>query len=188
MLVFSHKMVFIANEASCLIVRNHARTCKDICSCNLVCNFLIQLLPLKRLVFVVRFLNAFWHGNETFPKDSSQYEFVPVLVVFHVSYSKYKGVKICFYPCVIKIKIFHSRCTRVVCVALVSHSCRLCLTRAALVFVQHLCRTRVACVSLVLHSCCIRVASVTTLSLVFGTRVVNQTRSHVIVMFEEKNY
>ena len=32
--------------------------------------FDISLL-LKSLVFVVHFLNAFWHGNELFPKGSS---------------------------------------------------------------------------------------------------------------------
>ena len=41
----------------------------------------------------MHFLNAFSRGNETFPKGSSQNEIVPVLVVFHLPYSKYKGVK-----------------------------------------------------------------------------------------------
>ena len=49
------------------------------------------------LVFVEHFLNAFLHGNETFPKGSSSSEIVPFLLVFHLLYSKYKGVKICFY-------------------------------------------------------------------------------------------
>ena len=131
-------------------MRNYAGTCKNICSYNLVCNFLIQLLPLKSLVFVVHFLNAFWHENETFLKGSSQYKILPPLVVFHLPYSKYKGVKICFYPCLYQNQIFHSCRTRVVCVALVS-------------FVQHSCRTCIApvsLVSLVSHTCCIRVARV----------------------------
>ena len=103
-------------------------------------NFFIQLLPLKSLVLLVHFLNAFWHRNETFPKGSSQYENVTLLVVFHLPYSKYKGMKVCFYPCGYRNKIFHSRWHRVVRVALVS-------------LVSHLCRTLVASVALVLYSC-----------------------------------
>ena len=38
---------------------NYTRTCKDICSYDLVYNFLIKLLPLKGLVFGVHVLNAF---------------------------------------------------------------------------------------------------------------------------------
>ena len=70
-LVFSHKMVFIENEAAllCVTMREHTRA--STCSYNLVYNFLIYLLPLKSSVFVVHFLNAFWHGNEAFPKSSS---------------------------------------------------------------------------------------------------------------------
>ena len=123
-------------------MRNYAGTCKGICSYNLVYNVLIQLLPLKSLVFVVHFLNAFWHGNEAFPKGSSQNEIVPLLVIFHLPYSKYRGVKICFYQCHYQ----NQNCS------LVSHSCRLCCNRVALVsFVQHSCRTRVTCVW---RSCC----------------------------------
>ena len=140
-------------------VRNYAGTCKGICSYNLGYNVLIQLLPLKGLVFVVHFLNAFWHGNEAFPKGNSQYEIVLLLVVFHLPYSKYKGVKICFYSCRYQNQDFSyvsrsclSCSTRL---ALVFHSCHSCLTRVASVtLVSHLCRschTRVACVW---HSCC----------------------------------
>ena len=100
-------------------MRNYAGTCKGICSYNLVYNVLIQLLPLKSLVFVVHFLNAFWHGNETFPKGSSQYEIVPLLVVFHLPYSKYKDVKICFYQCLYQNQFFYS-CRAC---SIVSHSC-----------------------------------------------------------------
>ena len=85
----------------------------------------------------MHFLNAFWHGNETFPKESSYYETVPLLAVFHLPYSKYKGVKICVYPCRYQNQNF----------SVVSHSCRSCITRVALV--SHLCRTRVASVALV---------------------------------------
>ena len=123
-------------------MRSSVGTYKGICSYK----FLIQLLPLKSSVFVVHFSNAFWHGNEAFPKFSSQNEIVPLLVIFHLPYSNYRGIKICFTRVVIKIKMFHSCHTRVVCVALLSHSCHSCST----------------CVALV--------------SLVSGTSVVNQTR------------
>ena len=146
-------------------MRNYAGTCKGICSCNLVYNVLMQLFPLKSLVFVVHFLNAFWHGNEAFPKYSSQSEIVPLLVVFHLPYSKYKGVKICFYLCRYQNQNFspvsHSRrscSTRVAIISFVQHSCR-----TYIVLVSHSCRqcrTRVAFVSLVSHSCRTRVAGV----------------------------
>ena len=109
---------------------------------------------------MVHLINAFWHGNEVFSRGSSENEIVPLLVVFHLPYSKYKGIKICFYLCRYQNQIFHSCRTRVVPVALVSHSCRSCLTLIALV-------------SLASHSCCIRVACVALVSLVSGTRVVN---------------
>ena len=66
-------------------------------------------------------------------------EIVPLLVVFHLPYSKYKVVKICFYSCRYQNQTF----------SLVSHSRRSCSTCIALVsFLQHSCRTRVVCVSL----------------------------------------
>ena len=54
-------MVFIENEAAllCVTMRERARAF----AATVV---LIELLPLKSLVFVVGFLNAFWHGNEAF--------------------------------------------------------------------------------------------------------------------------
>ena len=113
-------------------MRNYAGTCKSICSYNLVYNFLIQLLPLKSSVFVMQFSNVFWHGNKAFPKVSFQNEIVPLLVIFHLPYSKYRGAKICFYSC--RYQNFS--------------------------LVSHLCRARVVSVSLVLHSCCTRVARV----------------------------
>ena len=114
MLVFSHKIVFIKNEAAflCVTMRERARA----------------------------------------------------FAVFHLPYSKYKGVKYIFTSVVIKIKIFHSRRTRVVCVALVSHSC--CTRVDCVSLVSHSCHTRV---SLVSHSCCSRVALV---SHSYRTRVV----------------
>ena len=107
-------------------LRYYVGTCKGICRYNLVYRFLIQLLPLKSSVFGVHFPNAFWQGNEAFPQFSSQNEIVPLLVIFHLPYSKYRGVKI----------YFHSCRTRVVRLALVphsQHSCCSCLTLVALV-------------------------------------------------------
>ena len=111
---------------------------------------------IKSLVFVVHLLNAFWHGNETFPKGSSEREIVPLLSLFHLPYSKYKVVKICFYLCCYQNQnislVLYSRRSCSTRIALVSHSCRLCLTRVALVLHScHSCRTRVA---RVWDSCC----------------------------------
>ena len=155
MLVFSHKMVLIEIEVglSCVTMRERRRTQKGICSYNIVYNFLIQLLSLKSVVFAVHFLKAFWHGNKAFPKGSSQSEIIPPVVVFHLPYSKYKGVKICFYSC----------CTRMVRVAFVLGLCGSGVARVSLV-------------SLVSHSCHIRVGRVALESLVSGTVDVNQTR------------
>ena len=101
----------------------------------------MQLLPLKSLVFVAHFLNAFWYRNKPFPKGSSQNEIVcPLLAVFHLPYSKYKGVKMFLLVSLSKSKFF---------------------TRVALVwFVQHSCRTYITLMFLVLHSCRIRVVRV----------------------------
>ena len=115
---------------------------------------------IKKFNFVVRFLNAFWHGNKTFPQGSSQNQIVPLLVVFHLPYGKYKGVKICFNSCRYQnqkfFKIFQN--SHVGLVSFVQHSCG---TRVALVpLVQHSCRTCAALVLLVFHSCRIRVTSV----------------------------
>ena len=123
-------------------MRNYAGTCKGICSCNLVYNVLMQLFPLKSLVFVVHFLNAFWHGKETFPKSNSQNEIVPLLIVFHLPYSEQKVVKICFQSCCYQNQNF----------SLVSHSCRSCSTHVVLLQQSCcLCRT---CVTCVWYSCC----------------------------------
>ena len=139
-------------------MRNYAGTCKNIRSYNLLYNFLIQFLPLKSSVFVVHFSNAFWHGNEAFPKVSFQNEIVPLLVIFHLPYSKYRGVKICFYSCRYQNQNFslvlHSRRSCSTRVALVLHLCYSCLTHDAIVLlVLHSCCTRVALVSLMSYSC-----------------------------------
>ena len=136
-------------------MHNYAGTCKGICSNNLVYKFSVQRLPLKSSVFVVHFSNALWHGYEAFPKVSSQNEIVPLLVIFHLPYSKYRSVKICFYSCRYQNQNF----------SLVSHSCRSCSTCVVFVsFVQHSCCTCGALVSLVSHSCRTRVASVSMVS------------------------
>ena len=163
-LVFSYKMVFIKNEAALLCVTMRERARASTYSYNQVYNFLIYLLSLKSSVFVVHFSNAFWHGNEAFPKGSSQNEIVPVFVIVHLPLSEYRGVKICFYSCSYQNQNFHSCCTLVVRVALVSHQCRSCSTCVALVL-------------LVSHSCCTRLSHVAFMSLVSGARVINQTRS-----------
>ena len=163
MLVFSHNMVFIKNEAELLCVTMRERARASICSYNLVYNFLMYLLPLKSSVFVENFSNAFWHGNEAFPKGSFYNEIVPLLVIFELPYSKYRDGKICFYSCRFQIKVFHSCRIRVAHVALVSHSCHSCSTLVSLV--SHLC-----------CSCCTRVAFVSLVSLVplrSGACVVN---------------
>ena len=129
-------------------MRNYAGTCKGICSHNLIYNVLIQLLPLKSLVFVVHFLNAFWHGNEAFPKGSSQNEIVPLLVIFHLPYSKCRDVKICFHSCHYQNQNF----------SLVSHSCCLCSTRIALV--SHLCHSCLTLVSLFCRDCLSKVDNI----------------------------
>ena len=64
-------MVFIENEAALLCVTMRESAKASTCSYNLVYNFLMYLLSLKSSVFVVDFSNAFWHGNEAFPKGSS---------------------------------------------------------------------------------------------------------------------
>ena len=123
-------------------LRNYAGTCKGICSYNLVYNFLIKFLLLKSLVFVEDFLNAFCHRHKAFPKGSSQNEIVPLLVVFHLPYSKYKGVKICFYSYRYQNQNF----------SLESHLCCLCSTRVSLVL--HWCRQCRTRVARVWHSFC----------------------------------
>ena len=84
------------------------------------------------------------HENEAFPKDGSYIANIGV----------WKHVFTCV---VIKINIFHSCRTRVVCVAFVPHSFRSCGTRVALVL--HWCRFRVtrgSLVSLVPGACVLK--------------------------------
>ena len=126
-------------------MHNYGGTCKSICCYNVVQNFLIQLFPLKSLVFVLHFVNAFGLGNEAFLKGTSWNEMVLLLVFFHLPYIKYKTVNICFYSRIYQNQNF----------LLESHFCCLCRTRVVLVFlVSHLCCTSVILVSLFSHSCC----------------------------------
>ena len=104
-------------------MRNYAGTCKDICCYKLVYNFLMQLLSLQSSVFVVHFSNVFWHGNEAFPKGSFQNKIVPLLVIFHLLCSQYRGAKMCFHSCRYQNQNF----------SLVSHSCRTLVVRVTLV-------------------------------------------------------
>ena len=104
-------------------------------SYSLMNNLLIYLLPLKSSVFVVHFSNALWYGNKAFLKGSSWNEIVPLLVIFHLPYIRYRGVKICFYTYSYQNRDF----------SLLSYSCHPCSTRVTLVsFMKHSCRIRVA--------------------------------------------
>ena len=49
-------------------MRNYAGTCKGILQLQASVQLFDIAFAIKSLVFVVHFLNAFWHGNETFPK------------------------------------------------------------------------------------------------------------------------
>ena len=124
---------------------NYTGTYKGIYSYNLVNKFLIQLLPLLRLVFVVPSPNAFWYGKNTYPKGSSQKEIIFLPVTFYLPYSNYRCIKISFYSC----------CYQNQNVSLVSYSCRSC-------------SSCVAVVPLVPHSCCTHVARVALVSLVLS--------------------
>ena len=122
---------------------NYAGTFKVICSYNLVYNFLIYIFPLQSSASVVHVSKAVWHGNIAFPKGSPQNDIAPLLVIYHLSYSKYKVEKKCFHSCRYETQNF----------SLVWHSCRSCSTRVALSsFMQHWCCTGIA---FVLHSFCL---------------------------------
>ena len=113
-------------------MQSYVGTCKGICSYNLVLSCLIQLLPLQSSTFVVYFSNTFWHVNQVFPKGSAQNEIFPLLLIYHLPFRSYRGVKICFHSC-----HYQNHCFSFL-------SCRSC----------HTCVAHIALVSLVLHSCC----------------------------------
>ena len=136
---------------------NYTGKCKDICSCNLVYNVLIELLLLQSSVFLVDFSNPFWHANENFPKDSLQNETVPFLfnLLFFIQLIGVR--KYVFTRVLVKTKLSHSCHTRVALVSFLQQQCAV---------MSHLCRSCLTCVSI--------------MSLVSDTRVVKQTRSHLI--------
>ena len=90
-------------------------------------------------------------------------EIVSSLVVFHLPYGKYKGVKMILFVPLSKSNFFtsvavvsfvqYSCCTRVVLVSLVTHSCCSCLTRVTRFW----------------HSCCKLDQIVSTLQFTFKT-------------------
>ena len=83
---------------------DYAETCKRICNYNLAYNFVRELLPLKSAGFLCYIFQR--HGNETFPKGSSENEIVPLLVIFHLPCSSYRGVKRFLLLSLSKSKIF----------------------------------------------------------------------------------
>ena len=66
MLVFSHKMVLIENEAALLCVTMRERAVQLRSSVQL---FDIAFV-IKKSSFCGALLNKFWHGNKAFPKGS----------------------------------------------------------------------------------------------------------------------
>ena len=104
----------------------------------------------------MHFSNAFWHGNDAFPKCSSWNEIVLLLIIFLCPYSEYRDVKIYFHSFRYQNQNF----------SLVPHSCRSCSTHVVLVL--HSCRL---CLS-----CCTRGVCVAIVLLMSGTRVVKKTR------------
>ena len=63
-------MVFIENEAALLCVTMWERARAFAAQSRMQLFDITFAMPLK-LVFVVHFLNTFWHGNKTFPNGSS---------------------------------------------------------------------------------------------------------------------
>ena len=95
-------------------MRNYAGLCKGICSYNLQYKFFNITFAITKFSFLVLFSNAFWYGNELFPKVSSKNEIVLSLSSF-ICYIANIGVwKYVFACVVINIKIFHSCRTGVV--------------------------------------------------------------------------
>ena len=132
MLLVSHKIVFIENEAALLYVpmREHTEGFAAI----------IQLIAYMSSFFVVHFSNAFQHGKKAFPKSSS---FIQLI----------QGCENMFSLAQLsKSKFFHPCRNRVVRTGLVSHLCCTHVTNC-LALIMHSCCTPVALVLLALHSC-----------------------------------
>ena len=129
-------------------MRNYVGTCQRICSYHLVYNSLIQLLPLQCSVFLIHFSNVFWHGNEVFPKGSSQNEIVPCTLSFVIQLIQ--GCENMFSLVPLSKSTFF---TRIALASFVSHSCRLCckieqivpssvVQTAFLRYLENICNTR----------------------------------------------
>ena len=116
-------MVFIKSKAAllCVTMRKRART---VAATIWFITFWYSFCDYKVQFFVAHFSNAVLHGKEAFPKASSSNQIVPYLVIFHLPYSQYRGVKIRFHS-------FHYQDQNF---SLLHHSCRSCLTRVAQVW------------------------------------------------------
>ena len=128
MLVVSHKMIFIKNEAAlvCITMRKRARA------------FAATTFWYKLCNYKVKFLWCTFHTH--FGTETRRFKFV----VFYLLSSKYRDVKICSYisnflvrfalvsfvshPC----RSCRSCRTHIVWVLLVSHSCHSCLVPLSL--------------------------------------------------------
>ena len=117
-------------------MRKYARTCKGI---NIQLQSIVWLFDVPFAIKKFSFCGE--RGNEAFPKGGSWNQILPLLVIFHLPFDKYRGVKICFYSFCYQNQNFSP----------VLHSCRLCSTRVALVL--HSCLARVTLLLLVSHSC-----------------------------------
>ena len=151
MLLVSRKLIFIENETVllCLTMQERARVFAAkilwISLWHSFCDYKVQCLWWT-------FQTHFGMGKMHFQKVVLRMKLFLSLLSFICHIANIVVWKYVFTRVVVKIKICHSRRTRVVRVALVPYSCRLCLTRIALVLlVLHLCRIRVACVW---HLCC----------------------------------
>ena len=96
----------------------YAETCKSICRFNLVYNFDLAFSIIKFSFCGEFFKCILGHGNEAFPKGSSLKEIFPLRVIFHLLYSYYRDVKICFHSCRYQNQHFNSCRSHVVLVAL----------------------------------------------------------------------
>ena len=146
-------------KQGCVTMCNYARTCKGSYICNLLNNFLIQILPMKGSFFVMHPKRQILECNFSSPCNLS---FVIQLV---------QGCGNIFKLLVIKIKIF----TCIAILLLVWHLCCTCVTLASQFPCSFL--TDVALVLLFLHSSHTGFIRFAIMLLVSSTRVVKLTRS-----------